>query len=167
MLQSQNLIISNFLKYNYITRVEFFLNTLKSDLLNVFPLLSFVISAFRIVIITWICFSYAFFSNEHYGKGKVSFPPWHNNIPWSRWFVSVDECFVKFMSKYRNVIKWHNQLWFKVENVFRHNERNDNRLFFFFCWNSHLYVSVHPPLVIEVFYHLWFPYVFTGNWFKR
>ena len=24
--------------------------------------------------------------------------------------------------------------------------------FFFFCWNSHLYVSVHPQLVIEVFY---------------
>ena len=89
-----------------------------------FPLLSFVISAFRIV--TWICFSAAFFSNEHYGK--ASFPPRHHNISWSRWIVSVDGCLVKFMSKYRNVIEWHSQLWFKVENVFRHNERNDNWL---------------------------------------
>ena len=26
------------------------------------------------------------------------------------------------------------------------------RAIFFFCWNSHLYVSVHPQLVIERFY---------------
>jgi hypothetical protein len=53
---------------------------------------------------------------------------------------------VEFMSKYRNVIEWHSQLWFKVENVFRHNERNDNWLLAQSTWifkTTFSYLVIH------------------------